>query len=102
MEQAISILVQALPGLISSPAAGIVVALLCLAGFGYFLTAYLLPSHEKQLDRVLEESRENRKVFQTAVEALDRRFDGMEKSLSSVKRNISEIEKDISSIKDKI
>ncbi len=85
MEAAITTLVQALPALISSPAAGIVVALLCLAGFGYFLIKYLLPQQERQLDRVLNESKENRKVFADAVEKMGSRLDKIEDDVSEVK-----------------
>lgn len=85
MEAAISILVSALPGLISSPAAGIVVALLCLAGFGYFLTKYLLPQQERQLDRVINESKENRKVFQDAVDKMGKRLEKIEEDVEDIK-----------------
>lgn len=85
MEAAITTLVQALPALITGPAAGIVVAMLCLAAFGYFLTKYLLPQQERQLDRVLNESKENRKVFADAVEKMGTRLDKIEDDVSEVK-----------------
>ena len=55
---------------VSGPASGVAVALLCMAGFGYFLVNWLLPQQERMLNAALEDSRKNRKVFVDAVEVM--------------------------------
>lgn len=72
----------------AGPASGVVVALLCLAGFGWFLIKYLLPQQERQLDKVLEDHKEDRKVFEKSVTTMTRRLDKIEEDLVVIKTKI--------------
>jgi len=87
---------------IAGPASAVVVALLCMAMFGYFLIRYLLPSQEKHLDRIIDESSknrnlfqkessENRKVFQAAVQVMSDRLDNVEDDVKEIKVIVSRI-----------
>jgi hypothetical protein len=70
----LSLLVSAVAG----PASGVVVALLCLFGFGYFMVKHMLPQQQNIIDDFVKESRANRKVFVDAVEIMGRRLDKVE------------------------
>lgn len=70
---------------VSGPASGIAVALLCMVGFGWFLVKYLLPQQDKHLEKVLDDSKENRKVFQDAVKVMSDRLDKVEDDVSEIK-----------------
>jgi hypothetical protein len=73
---------------VSGPASGVAVALLCMAGFGYFLIKWLLPQQERMLNAALEDSRKNRKVFVDAVEVMSRRLERVEEDISEIKQVI--------------
>jgi RNase adaptor protein for sRNA GlmZ degradation len=73
---------------VSGPASGVAVALLCMAGFGYFLINWLLPQQERMLNAALEDSRKNRKVFVDAVEVMSRRLERVEEDISEIKQVI--------------
>ena len=73
---------------VSGPASGVAVALLCMAGFGYFLVNWLLPQQERMLNAALEDSRKNRKVFVDAVEVMSRRLERVEEDISEIKQVI--------------
>lgn len=73
---------------ISGPASGVVVAMLCMVGFGYFLVKYLLPAQQKVMDGFITESRANRKVFVDAVEVMSRRLEKVEDDVSEIKHSI--------------
>ena len=73
---------------VSGPASGVAVALLCMAGFGYFLINWLLPQQERMLNAALEDSRKNRKVFVDAVEIMSRRLERVEEDISEIKQVI--------------
>ena len=86
----------------AGPASGVVVALLCMVMFGYFLIKYILPSQERHLDRVIDESSknrdlfekessENRKVFQSAVQVMSDRLDNVEDDVKEIKVIVSRI-----------
>jgi len=79
----------------AGPASGIVVALLSMAGGGWFLVKHLLPSNERQLTAVLDDSKENRKVFQSAIKVMSQRLDGVED-------DVKVIAKDVAIIKERI
>lgn len=72
----------------SGPASGVVVALLCLGGFGYFLVKYLLPQQEKQLDKILLDHKEDRKLFERSITVMTKRLDKIEDDLTIIKSKI--------------
>jgi cobalamin biosynthesis protein CobD/CbiB len=89
----LSLLVSA----VSGPASGVVVAMLCLVGFGYFMVKYMLPQQQTMINDFVKESRASRKVFVDAVEIMSRRLDKVEDGLDSVeewcKRNQSNLKR---------
>ena len=76
---------------VAGPASGVVVALLCLFGFGYFMVKHMLPQQQNIIDDFVKESRANRKVFVDAVEIMSRRLDKVEDGLDSVEDGVKEI-----------
>lgn len=70
---------------VAGPASGVVVALLCLFGFGYFMVKHMLPQQQNMIDDFVKESRANRKVFVDAVEIMGRRLDNVEDSVDEIK-----------------
>jgi len=70
---------------VAGPASGVVVALLCLFGFGYFMVKHMLPQQQNMIDDFVKESRANRKVFVDAVEIMGRRLDKVEDSVDEIK-----------------
>lgn len=70
---------------VSGPASGIVVALICLFGFGYFMIKHLLPQQQAMIDDFVKESRANRKIFADAVEIMSRRLDKVEDKVEEIK-----------------
>jgi hypothetical protein len=70
---------------VAGPASGVVVALLCLFGFGYFMVKYMLPQQQNMIDDFVKESRANRKVFVDAVEIMGRRLDKVEDNVEEIK-----------------
>lgn len=83
----VSLLVSA----VSGPASGVVVAMLCLFGFGYFMVKYMLPQQQNMIDDFVKESRASRKIFVDAVEIMSRRLDKVEDGLDSVEDGVKEI-----------
>jgi len=73
---------------VAGPASGVVVALLCLFGFGYFMVKHMLPQQQAMIDDFVKESRASRKVFQEAVQIMDRRLDKVENGLSTMTEQI--------------
>ena len=84
---------------VSGPASGVVVALLCMVGFGYFLIKHLLPQQERLLNASLEDSRKNRKVFVDAVEIMSRRLERVEEDISEIKEVLKD---EVQVIKEKL
>jgi len=82
--QSIELILTAVAG----PAAATVVALLCLAGFGWFMIKHMLPQQNKVMDEFVKEGRANRKVFVDAVEVMSRRLDQVEDCMDEVKSDI--------------
>lgn len=72
----------------AGPASGVVVALLCLGGFGLFLVKYLLPQQERSLDKVLKDSAEDRKLFEKSITVVTKRLDKIEDDLVVIKTKI--------------
>ena len=70
---------------VAGPASGVVVALLCLFGFGYFMVRHMLPQQQNMIDDFVKESRANRKVFVDAVEIMGRRLDKVEDNVEEIK-----------------
>ncbi len=70
---------------VAGPASGVVVALLCLFGFGYFMVKHMLPQQQNMIDDFVKESRANRKVFVDAVEIMGRRLDKVEDNVDEIK-----------------
>jgi hypothetical protein len=77
----LSIILSAVAG----PASGVVVALLCLFGFGYFMVKHMLPQQQAMIDDFVKESRASRKVFVDAVEIMSRRLDKVEDTVGDIK-----------------
>jgi len=75
----------------AGPASGVVVALLCMLGGGWFLVKHLLPRQDKMLDEFVKESRANRKVFVDATEIMARRLDKVEHELEGIGDDIAHI-----------
>lgn len=73
---------------VSGPASGVVVALLCLGGFGYFLVRYLLPQQERQLDKILKDHGEDRKVFEKSITQMSNRLDKIEDDVHAIRLKI--------------
>jgi hypothetical protein len=85
---------------ISGPASGVVISAACLAGFGWFLVKHLLPSHERQIDKILLSHSEDRGVFKdsltglsgdlkvlsTKVEIIDNKIDSIEDEVKDLKK----------------
>jgi hypothetical protein len=72
----------------AGPASGVVVAMICLGGFGLFLVRYLLPAQERALDKVLKDSAEDRKLFERSVGVVSRRLDKIEDDLVIIKTKL--------------
>jgi len=70
---------------VAGPASGVVVALLCLFGFGWFMVKHMLPQQQNMIDDFVKESRANRKVFVDAVEIMGRRLDKVEDNVEEIK-----------------
>jgi hypothetical protein len=70
---------------VAGPASGVVVALLCLFGFGYFMVKHMLPQQQAMIDDFVKESRASRKVFVDAVEIMSRRLDKVEDTVGDIK-----------------
>ena len=70
---------------VAGPASGVVVALICLFGFGYFMVKHMLPQQQAMIDDFVRESRANRKVFVDAVEIMGRRLDKVEDNVEEIK-----------------
>ena len=72
----------------AGPASGVVVAMMCLGGFGLFLIKFLLPQQERQLDKVLKDSAEDRKLFEKSVNVVVRRLDRIEDAVANIQSRI--------------
>jgi hypothetical protein len=72
----------------AGPASGVVVAMLCLGGFGLFLVRYLLPAQERSLDKVLKDSAEDRKLFEKSINVVTRRLDKIEDAVANIQSRI--------------
>ena len=70
---------------VAGPASGVVVALLCLFGFGYFMVKHMLPQQQAMIDDFVKESRASRKVIVDAVEIMSRRLDKVEDTVGDIK-----------------
>jgi hypothetical protein len=73
---------------VAGPASGVAVALLCMTGFGWFLIKYLLPQQERQLDKILKDAAEDRKLFEKSIGTVSRRLDKIEDDLSAIRLKI--------------
>jgi len=73
---------------VAGPASGIVVALICMGGFGYFLVKYLLPQQERELEKVLLSHEADRKTFEKSVSSMSKRLDKIEDDVSYIKGKI--------------
>ncbi len=73
---------------VAGPASGVAVALVCLTGFGWFLVKYLLPQQERQLDKVLKDSAEDRKMFEKSITVVSRRLDKIEDAVANIQSRI--------------
>jgi hypothetical protein len=80
--------VQLLLNAAAGPASGVVVAMICLGGFGLFLIKFLLPQQERQLDKVLKDSAEDRKLFEKSIGTVSRRLDKIEEDLVVIKTKL--------------
>ena len=72
----------------AGPASGVVVAMMCLGGFGLFLVRYLLPAQERSLDKVLKDSAEDRKLFERSINVVTRRLDKIEDAVANIQSRI--------------
>jgi len=85
MEAAMVALLTALPGLIAGPASAVVICVLAMVGAGYILVKHVLPRHSRDLEKILEESKETRIIFQEAVTKFGSRLDRIEDDVSDIK-----------------
>ena len=70
---------------VAGPASGVVVALLCLFGFGWFMVKHMLPQQQNMIDDFVKESRANRKIFADAVEIMIRLLDNVDDKVEDIK-----------------
>jgi hypothetical protein len=78
--QSLELIINAIAG----PASGIIVALLCLSGFGFFMIKYLLPQQDRHIDKLLDDNKEQRKLFEKSINTVARRLDKVEDDVSDI------------------
>ena len=77
----LELLIQAATG-----SAGAVVICLIVMAAGYnLIVKQLIPSHEKNIDKLLDESKEQRKTFEKAVNSQNKRLDRIEEDITIIK-----------------
>lgn len=86
---------------ISGPASGVLVAVLCLAGFGWFLVRHLLPGHERQIDKLLDSHKEDREVFKDAITGIGHELKHLSIKVETMNDKLEDIEDDVKDLKDR-
>lgn len=86
---------------ISGPASGVLVSVLCLLGFGWFLVRYLLPGHERQIDKILESHKEDRVVFKDAITGIGHELKHLAVKVETMSEKLGDIEEDVKDLKDR-
>jgi hypothetical protein len=86
---------------ISGPASGVFIALACLGGFGWFLVKHLLPSHERQIDKMLVSHGEDRGLFKQSLTDLTGEMKSISVKVESIDRKVDAIEDDVKDLKHK-
>ena len=84
---------------ISGPASGVVISVACLAAFGWFLVKHLLPSHERQIDKILHSHSEDRGVFKESLTGLSGDLKVLSSKIEVIDNKIDSIEDDVKQLK---
>lgn len=84
---------------VAGPASAVFVCLLVMHKGYKLVVDTILPSYEKRLTDILEEGKKDRELFRTAIELMDRRFQGLEKSLGGLRKDVTDIEKELKGMK---
>jgi hypothetical protein len=84
---------------ISGPASGVIVAVLSLAGFGWFLVKHLLPGHERQIDKILDSHKEDRVVFKDAITGIGHELKSLTVKVENISDKLGDIEDDVKDLK---
>lgn len=80
----LDVLIQAATG---SAGAVVVCLLVMFASYNLFIK-HILPHHEKQIDKVLDDNREQRKTFEKAVTGMTKRLDKIEDDITIIKEKL--------------
>ena len=80
----LDLLIQSATG---SAGAVVVCLLVMVASYNLFIK-HILPSHERQIDKVLEENKEQRKTFEKAVSGMTKRLDKIEDDITIIKEKL--------------
>jgi hypothetical protein len=86
---------------VSGPASGVVIAVSCLGGFGWFLVKHLLPSHERQIDKMLVSHGEDRVLFKQSLTELTGEMKSISSKVETIDRKIDAIEDDVKDLRHK-
>ena len=84
---------------ISGPASGVVISVACLAAFGWFLVKHLLPSHERQIDKILHSHSEDRGVFKESLTGRSGDLKVLSSKIEVIDNKIDSIEDDVKQLK---
>jgi len=69
-------------------AGAVVVCLLVMVGGYNLFIRHILPAHEKQIDKVIDESKEQRKTFEKAIGSVTKRLDKIEDDVTIIKEKL--------------
>jgi hypothetical protein len=83
----------------AGPASGVVVAIGMMVSFGWFLIKHVLPKQDIWIEKALDESKENRKTFQAAVDVMAERLTKIDTNITVVAKDVRSVERDIDDIK---
>ena len=79
---------EALLPYLVGPGAAVISLLLVMFGAYKLLKETIIPTWNSHLDKILEEHRQDRKLFVDAVEILDRRLDTVEFEVSEMRKEM--------------
>ena len=71
--------------LISGPASAVGVCMIFIFGAYRLIVNKALPQFQSNLDQILEEHREDREVFKSSIELMDRRLSAVEAEVKEIK-----------------
>ena len=81
---------EALLPYLVGPGAAVISLLLVMFGAYKLLKETIIPTWNSHLDKILEEHRQDRKLFVDAVEILDRRLDTVEFEVSEMRKELKD------------